>query len=79
MVLTSNLLTMPRTGDVTSVRLTRSSSALPVALALFRSVRASLSWVSASLRNLPRVSSILRCTSLIADSARGIASVVASS
>ena len=60
------------------VRCTRSSSALLVAVALFSSVRASLSWVSASLRNLPRVSSILLSTSLIAASARGMARAVES-
>ncbi|MNC68960.1 hypothetical protein D3C75_1196080 [compost metagenome] len=79
MVFTSSCLTIPRTGEVTSVRCTRSSSALLVAVALFSSVRASFSWVSASLRNLPRVSSILLCTSRIAASARGVASAVESS
>ncbi|MNT61263.1 hypothetical protein D3C72_1988910 [compost metagenome] len=77
MVLTSSSLTIPRTGEVTRVRLTRSFSALPVDWILLRSVRASFSWVSASLRKRPRVSSILRSTSLIAASARGIARVVA--
>lgn len=70
---------MPRTGEVTRVRLTRSSSALPVAVALLSSVRASLSSFSASLRKRDRVSATLRSTSFTAASARGIARVVASS
>ncbi|MNC29561.1 hypothetical protein D3C75_778100 [compost metagenome] len=77
MVLTLSCLTMPRTGETTPVRLTRSSMARLEAVILLSSVRTSLSSRRASVRKRSWASSILRSTSLTPASARGMARVVA--
>ena len=77
MVLTFICLITPRTGDVTVVRLTRSSMAMLDAVIFDRSVRFSFSSLAASERKVCSDSSILLRISAMADSARGIASVVA--
>ncbi|MNL02003.1 hypothetical protein D3C87_1224910 [compost metagenome] len=77
MVLTFNTLMMPCTGETTVVRVTRSSMAMLEAVIFDRSVRFSFSSLAASERKVCSDSSILLLISLIADSARGIARVVA--
>ncbi|MCY1354378.1 hypothetical protein D9M69_407530 [compost metagenome] len=79
MVLTLSCLMMPRTGESTVVRLTRSWMATLVAVIFCSSVRASLSSLAASERKARSLSSLLLLISAIAASARGIARVVASS
>ena len=77
-VLILSCLTVPRTGERTSVRATRSSTAASDSLSAERRTRVSLSSAWASRLKVARFSSIRRAVSPSADLARGMASAEAS-